>query len=510
MSIFNQNAKRKVRKNKFNLSHEHKTTTEWGKLTPFYLQEILPGDSFRVDTEMMIRLAPLMFPTMHRVNIYTHFFYVPNRILWKDWEDFIRGGDSGEENPTPPQVNFTLASSMQEGSLANHLGLPAPKEGVGPTIDVTVNELPFRAFNAIYNNWYRDQDIQSEIDIDFELGGVKNWNDNTLLYTNKYRNWKKDYFTSARPRAQKGQPVTFFASQRNQLLKNRETGALITGTPSLGSDVLGKLQSQAGTTAYLETQTLVSEIRRAEAMQSYLERLQRTGNRYREYLAGIWGVQSSDARIDIPEFLGGGKTPVTVSEVLQTENFTESGTSTGIGVGEMYGHGIAVGQNHGFKRSFEEHGFVIGIMSVLPEPGYYGGAHKQWFRTSRFDYYLPDFALIGEQPIEKRELYLDHTDSDSNSMLEEFGYQQRYAEYKHASDMLSGEMSKASFSTWHLTKLYTDPPVLNTGFLEVKPNDTLNRIFQVTDYDSDPFWIQIYNQVSAIRPIPYESIPDLT
>jgi hypothetical protein len=295
-------------------------------------------------------------------------------------------------------------------------------------------------------------------------------------------------------------------------LKYNVDGTKMSYTASAGSASINanKYLVDIGNNAIGPSGAYVSDLRRAEAMQSYLERLQRTGNRYREYLAGIWGVISSDARIDIPEYLGGGKSPVVMSEVLTNAETVASGTSAGSGVGEMYGHGISVSQNHGFTRSFEEHGFVIGIMSIIPKTSYSKGVERFWTRTNRFEFALPDFALIGEQAIQDREIYFDTASGgiDSASAVDTWGYQQRYAEYKYGMSRIHGDM-RTNLRYWHLDRDITGTPLLNSAFVTADEGyNDYDRIFQVTE--GDPFWIQLYNKVDAIRPLPYESIPDLT
>jgi hypothetical protein len=451
----------------------------------------------------------MLAPVMHRVDVYTHYFFVPNRIVWDEWEDFIRGGDDGSLNPSFPRIRVDGEfANVQKGSLWDYFGLPIAPNGQPAGTDTYVNALPFRAYQSIYNNWYRDQDLQPEISIPVTTSGIHTAPGQLTI---RKRNLEKDYFTSARPNAQKTNPVNYLGIGEPWLRYN--TDGSKTGFNAAAGSVSvsgpGRLLD-SGSAIIGPSGAYVSDLRRAEAMQSYLERLQRTGNRYREYLAGIWGVISSDARIDIPEYLGGGKSPVVMSEVLTNAETSASGTSSGTGVGEMYGHGISVSQNHGFTRSFEEHGFIIGIMSIIPKTSYSKGIERFWTRTNRFEFALPDFALIGEQAIQDREIYFDTASGgiDSASAVDTWGYQQRYAEYKYGMSRIHGDM-RTTLRYWHLDRDITGTPLLNSAFVTADEGyNDYDRIFQVTE--GDPFWIQLYNKVDAIRPLPYESIPDLT
>lgn len=516
MSIFTANNKRNLKRNNFDFSHERKLSTVFGKLTPVLCEEVLPGDSFKVDTEIMARMAPMLAPVMHRINIFTHFFYVPNRIIWDEWEDFETGGELLDKNPVLPYLKYNDAfkNFFSSGSLADHLGFPSfNRLTAAPTVtgEQNLNALPFKAYQSIYNEWYRDQDLQQPFDIGKTTSG-----DNSTITNNlaniRLRAWEKDYFTSARPNAQKGEPVNW----SNQDVKGHDLTLRRSGTqdvvPSdtMQSNASGTIQSVGGGfNVYLEgIQGSIAELRKAEAMQSYVERLQRSGNRYREHLASIWGVISSDARIDIPEFLGGGKTPCVISEVLQTA--PDNATTPNSTQGEMFGHGVSVGRNHGFSRTFQEHGFVIGILSILPRSGYSEGLNRMWTRSDRFDYPVPDLALIGEQELVNRELWFDTANPTTPKLAETFGYQQRYAEWKQKLDTVHGDFRYA-LNYWHLNRQILASVNLDQNFIECdNTQEGLTRIFNVIDPNQDSFWIQLYHKMDVIRGLPYQAIPDLT
>lgn len=503
MSIFNKNQKRRVNKNKFDLSHEVKMTHTWRDIRPFYMQEVIPGDSFRVKSEVFARTMPLVFPTMHRVDVKTEYYYVPYFQIWDEWKDFIRGGDSGEDYPNLPtfEVNNTNKGNFAKGTLADYLGLP-PTPSSGTVLATDINALPFKAYHHIMNNWYRDQDLETETPINRSTSGSQSPGTMTATFKRAYA---KDYFTSARPTAQKGQPVNFLSNTVERFDGTNASSGDIKTSISGGLSKVYDFGSQQ-----IRFADTIQNLRQAEAMQSYMERLQRSGNRYREYLSSIWGQTADNMEIDVPYYLGGGKQPIAISEVLQNAQNQTSGTSDGEGVGDLFGHGISVGDNHGFRQSFKYHGLIIGVISVVPKASYSLGIDRVWTRQDRFDHYQPDFALIGEQPLYRKEVYFNWTSGDGD---DEWGYQQRYAEYKYGKSRVLGEMRDPTFRNWHLDRdfsILTPATVnLNKNFIEVDESfNELDRIFQVTT--GDKFILQIFNKVDAVRPMPYEAIPDLT
>lgn len=513
MGIFNVNATRNITKNKFDLSHEKKLSCKFGELVPVLCQEVIPGDSFRVNTELFVRLAPMLSPIMHRIDVYTHYFYVPNRIVWDGWEDFIRDVE-GVSPPEHPHFRWdeSFKANFYSSTLADYFGLPVADKNNPPTIvgSELINALPFRAYQSIYNEWYKDESFGTEIDIRKSVDGLDNSTNLTQL---RKRAWPKDYFTSARIRAQKGQPVRFNVDRVESVSGNNLSGFNTLTTEAGGSPTATVAENTSNET--LNFTGLISDLRRAEAVQQYLERLQRSGNRYKEYLAGIFGInyQAIDSRIDIPEFLGGSKSPVSISEVVNTTGPTdiqagqpEAGT---LAQGNLAGHGIGVGADHGFKGSFPEHGWIIGIMSIIPKAAYQDGLNRKWSRFSKFEYYTPDLANIGEQEVLGKEIYVDRTDLDATFQDDIWGYQQRYAEYKYEHDSVHGDM-RFNLNYWHLGREFASAPDLNRFFIECDPvRDNLNRIFNVEDPDEDPFWVQLYHKIDAIRPMYYESIPGL-
>lgn len=514
MSMFDSIKGKAPRRNKFDLSHERKFSLKMGGLYPILLQEIVPGDRFRVSTEILLRMAPMLAPVMHRVNVFTHYFFVPNRLLWNEWENFITGGEDGLAAPVWPHVLINDASvpMLEKGKLADYFGLPL-RGPSGVLNENSISVLPFRAYNKIYNEYYRDQNLIPKLQELMSSGNNvpgADFQDQIL-----FRAWEKDYYTSALPWAQRGAtvgiPNTYVPTEAGVF-----TGA--TGAPlaSVGNLHAGVPPSgPADGKIYLEGDTVganplgidpgalnitINDLRKSARLQEFLELAARAGSRYVEHIKAFFGVRSSDARLQRPEFLGGGRSPVVISEVLS--NFQQVGGE--IPQGYMAGHGISVGNANGFSRDFEEHGLVIGIMSVLPKTAYQQGINKMWSRSDKFDYYNPMFANIGEQEIKLKELWYD-TEGAAGEGEETFGYQSRFAEYKYKESSVHGDF-RDNLSYWHMGRILQGKPTLNGNFVT---SDPTTRIYNVTDPDIDTLYCQLYHSVSAIRPMPYYGTPSL-
>lgn len=539
-NIFNSIRLKRPRRNVFNLSYENKLTANAGELVPIMCKPVVPGDKFRVNTEMLVRLAPLVAPMMHRVDVFTHYFFVPNRLLWNQWEDFITKGVDGTEVPAFPKialrgdwVNPTSgAALLSDGSLWDYLGLPTiggfngvafpdkDPNSVMPPVGYEVSALPFRAYQLIYNEYYRDQNLTQPIDFTLDGGLVTNVTEIISLLTLRRRAWEKDYFTSALPWVQRGPDVTVPVNNNSGaldvVLKDSPHADVyhVPGTTAFPKD--GGLRSISGALvvgggepdpAYLEPSNFqvnvdelgvsINDLRTSNALQRWFERNARSGSRYIEQILSHFGVRSSDARLQRPQFLGGGRTPVSVSEVLQT-----SSTDTTSPQANMAGHGISAGVNHGFKRYFEEHGYIIGIMSIRPRTGYQQGVPKDFRKFDNMDFYFPEFAHLGEQEIKNEELYLQQTPAGNEGV---FGYTPRYAEYKYSLNEVHGDF-RGNMAFWHLNRIFPESPNLNTTFVECNPS---NRVFATAETSDDKYWIQIYQDVKALRLMPKYGTPML-
>lgn len=507
MKIFDRIQLTKPRKSVFDLSHERKFSMNMGDLVPILCQEVIPGDSFRLSLQQLVRMQPMLAPMMHRVNVTTHFFFVPNRLIWNEWEDFITGGDKGTANPVFPTFDRSTALTASQmaltpGSLSDYLGYPVTR--IPQTGNVTVpkfSQLPYRAYHLIWNEYYRDQNLQTEVSISKSSGNLAlytavpteiSWQARAMCI--QKRAWEKDYFTSALPFAQKGQELSLPLGDTAPITADGQ--GVFVGETSPETTLDQKFIHTLANSGQLEADlsnasgSTINQLRQAFQIQKWLEKNARGGSRYIEQILTHFGVRSSDARLQRPEYLGGGKTPVTISEVLQN-----SATEATSPQGNMAGHGVSVGNTHSFKKHFEEHGFVIGIMSILPRTAYFQGMPKIFNKTDKFDYYWPEFAHLGEQEVKQSELYYDPTGATNDDT---FGYQPRYTEYRFVNDTVHGDF-QTSLKFWHMAREFANKPELNSSFVT---SDPTTRVFAVTDPKYPKLLVNTYANLQAVRPIP--------
>lgn len=524
MKIFDKIRIKKPAYSKFDLSHERKMSLNMGDLVPIVLQEILPGDRFRVDSQIALRFAPMLAPIMHRVNVYTHYFFIPNRLVWNEWQDFITGGREGTSSPTFPDISISTATknNFKKGTLADYFGIPTVDPALDITNDVTVSAIPFRAYQMVFNEYYRDQNLSAPVEFGLGSGTVIDGAEITRLCTMRKRAWEKDYFTSALPWAQRGPEVLIpMEGQGSVTYTDYSTVHQTSGTPVIGNGTLKTVAGTSGPDGALvndlvpskvrienidqvtveNTSVTINELRRSIRLQEWLEKNARGGARYIEQILSHFGVRSSDARLQRPEYLGGGKQPVTISEVLSSFQADDGDLPQG----NMAGHGISIGRTNSFSRRFEEHGYVIGIMSVLPRTAYQQGIPKHFSRFNKLDFAWPEFANLGEQEIKLRELWWNPQGTDPEEPVETFGYTPRYAEYKFASSTVHGDF-RDDLKYWHMGRIFENKPVLNESFIT---SDPTQRIFAVTDPAPQKLYCHIYNRIDAIRPLPYFGTPTI-
>lgn len=482
-----------MKRNKFSLSNTKLLSANLGPLTPIGLFEVLPGDSVQQATSLLLRCSPLVTPVMHPVHVRIHHWFVPHRLVWDGFEDFITGGPDGMDDAVFPTITFGGGSGAAVGSLADYLGVPP---GVN---NVQVSALPFRGYAMIFNEWYRDQDLQAELAIN--TGDGPDAITSTALQNT---GWEKDYFTSSRPWEQKGPSITIPLGSTAPVVS---TGGDITlynsvdptarrlqtnnsGTPTSriqldASPSAGPNYARWGSTGMEADLTgasaiTINRLREAMALQRYEEARARYGSRYTEYLRYL-GVRSSDARLQRPEYLGGGKQTIQFSEVLQTAEGEDP-------VGTLRGHGISAMRSNRYRRFFEEHGYVFTFLSVRPKTIYAQGLFRHWNRRHKEDFWQEELQHIGQQEVLNKEVMAGHS-----SPNETFGYQDRYDEYRRIESTVSGEF-RTTLDTWHFARIFGSSPALNADFVKCVPAE---RPF--ADQTSDLLWIMANHSIQARR-----------
>lgn len=501
------------KRSKFSLSNYKLLSANQGWLFPINVTEVLPGDTIQQKTSALIRVAPLATPVMHPVHARIHHFFVPNRIIWDDWEDFITGGEYGVTPPVFPTITIPSETNPAYGigSLIDYMGVKP--QAVGDNAK-TVSALPIRAYQKIYNDWFRDQDVMAPAALQTTSGG-----DNVTSINIQQCAWGKDYFTTARPWAQKSADVLIPAEaslpvQGIGSVDNSYTSTNInvyeSGKNTTETFANAKVVSANTTATQIAIERdpsntnspwirvnpqsamgSINDLRLAFGLQAYAEARAIYGSRYVEYLRYL-GVNSSDARLQNAEYLGGGTSTIQFSEVLQTA------PSEDAPVGTMKGHGIAGMGTNRYRKFFEEHGFIISVVSVLPVPVYASAIERFWLKRTKEDFFQKELQHIGMQEITKAELDFSGVNQASGA---NFGWQLRYDEYRRQLSSVAGEF-RGELADWHMARFFEATPSLNSDFVTANPT---TRVYSAPG--EDQLYIMAHNSIQARRIISQSGKP---
>lgn len=558
--------------NVFNLSHDVKSTYNFDKLYPFFCHPVYPGETFNVRAEAFLRTMPMKAPVMHNVDMFMYFFFVPFRLLWnekrkEDWRVFITGGEDGKfgdhghsDNPSADfiqphfqyqQLRSMSAALVSHGSLLDHMGFPSIDADQFSNLKSDklepVLSYPFRAYQLVWNEYFRNQNVQNEIEFSYG-SGIESSTDLAKLLTFRKKCWEKDYFTSCLPFQQRGEAVTLpigltgtdVSGQINiestitdmrGLVSESLSDITITDKYDAGNAQVAVIGAQRGLTSnsfelgepvelYGSTSINASDLvfaglkvgtitdfRYCLRLQQWLENNARCGSRYIEQILAHFGVVSSDARLQRPELLGGGKIPLIFTDVPQTSETTEQSVQ-----GNLAGKGVLYGKTGGFKKNFDEHGVLLGILTIIPRTSYSQGIPRYWTAMDKTDWYFPEFAHLSEQAVLNKEIYYNPTEAtpgdDDLAPDGVFGYQGRFTELRYVPSSVHGEM-KDTLQYWHYGRLFSQLPRLNASFVEAQSRVNTFAQDDIAEGGYDPFVCQMHLDVKAVRPLPRFAVPTL-
>lgn len=535
-----------IQRSRFDRSASLKTSFNAGNIVPFFLEEVLPGDTFNVKTSRVVRMQTLLTPMMDNVYLDTYYFFVPNRLVWDHWKEFC---GENTESAWIPETEYSIpqitapAGGWQVGTLADYFGVPTGVSGL------SVSALPFRAYALIMNEWFRDENLQDPLVVPTDDSTVAGVNTGTFVtdvakgglpyIACKYH----DYFTSALPAPQKGPDVTIpvasaaqgyvypsasvnpdFASHFNGGLKwVDQSGFIVSNADGSFTENAGIFTRGGVSSIYKDSSftsiapgnlmvdfsgsgqaATINQLRLAFQIQKFYEKQARGGSRYTEVVRSFFGVSSPDARLQRPEYLGGNRTPINVNLVIQ-----QSGTGESVNTpqGTVVGMSLTTDSHSDFTKSFTEHGFIIGVMVARYDHTYQQGLNRLWSRKDKFDFYWPVFANIGEQAIKNKEIYVQGNSTDD----EVFGYQEAWAEYRYKPNQVTGQMRSQyaqSLDVWHLADDYSKLPSLSAEWIQ-EDAKTIDRVLAVSSDVANQFFADIYVKNYCTRPMPMYSIPGL-
>lgn len=536
-SYFALNPQVHIGRSRFDLSHGYLTTFNVGQLIPFEVREVVAGDTFQVKTHKVIRMQPMVTSPFDVIECDTYYFYVPMRIIWDHWPEFL--GATANTAPwydsteyTIPQIIFpsqadesTNVGGAIPGSVLDYMGLPLSESGDG----YSVSALPLRAYCAIVNEFFRDENLENPIyyptdDSNVTALGNKQdsrYNDPTNgLYLGGapfIANKLSDYFTRALPAPQRGPAVNVLPSSYVYFGEDRDKTGLSAVVPKIFKNQGGSLGDATGVNLnYMDTPSTnyatqpanwmvenptINQLRIAFQVQKYYEALARSGNRYRELIRGIWGVSISDSTVQIPQYLGGARTTLSSNQVIQTSETSATPQ------GNVAGYVLKSDSHGDFIQSFEEAGYIIGVMTCRYHHSYQNGVQRFWSRKDRFDFYTPQFASVGEQPILNKEIFVSGNTSDD----EVFGYNEAWADYRTAQSIFTGEMRSnipTTLDSWHFGDRYQSTPLLGDSWIK-EDKSNVDRALAVNSSVSNQIFADLWIEMLATRPLPVHSIPGL-